>query len=502
MEYCEKKTLRDLIRLGLHKDIEEIWRLFRQVLEGLAHIHGLNVVHRDLKPENIFIDAASNVKIGDFGLATSGQYTVNDKSSSAAIHLSGEMTRSIGTAFYVAPEVRSSAGGTYTSKVDMYSMGIIFFEMCFRPLVPGMDRARVGEGLRLKQPVFPPDYRISELAVQTELSLSMLNHSPKDRPSSSELLKSGKLPMQMENETIRQALAGLTDSKSPYYDKMMQALFNMPANPAKDYAWEMGVANHSASDLLLQGLVKQKLVSIFRHHGAIETPRTLLFPRSGHYGSNAVQVLDGGGTVLQLPYDLTLPHARAIAKHDPPVQRSFAFGRVFRDRESGGQPLTFGEVDFDIVSNDTLDLALKEAEVIKVLDEIVGSFPSLTATQMCFHLNHSDLLGLIFDFCRIEPQIRQAVADALSKLNVQSYTWQKIRTELRSPVIGASATSVDDLQRFDFRGKFPELYGPRIRYTDRIRLSKQSILEAEDSVRRHRHLRKSVLCHCPPERCD
>ena len=159
MEYCEKQTLRDVIKRGLCKDNDEIWRLFRQILEGLAHIHILNVVHRDLKPENIFIDAASNVKIGDFGLATSGQYTMTDKTAATAAHMSGEMTRSIGTAFYVAPEVRSSVGGTYTSKVDMYSLGIIFFEMCFRPLIMGMDRASVGQGLRQKQPVFPQEFR-------------------------------------------------------------------------------------------------------------------------------------------------------------------------------------------------------------------------------------------------------------------------------------------------------------------------------------------------------
>jgi len=184
----------------------------------------------------------------------------------------------------------------------------------------------------------------------------------------------------------------------------------------------------------------------------VETPRSALFPRSGHYGPNVVQLLDPNGTLVQLPYDLTLPHARAIAKHEPSVQRSFAFGPVFRDKQSGGQPQTFGEVDFDIVSTDSLDLALKEAEVIKVLDEIVLSFPALASTQMCFHLNHSDLLDLIFDYCRIEPSIRQAVADTLSKLNIQQWTWQKIRAELRSPLIGVSATSVDDLQKFDFRG--------------------------------------------------
>jgi hypothetical protein len=52
----------------------------------------------------------------------------------------------------------------------------------------------------------------------------------------------------------------------------------------------------------------------------------------------------------------------------------------------------------------------------------------------------------------IEPGIRHAVAETLSKLNVHSWTWQKIKAELRSPLIGVSATSVDDLQRFDFRG--------------------------------------------------
>jgi translation initiation factor 2-alpha kinase 4 len=435
----------------------------------------LNVVHRDLKPENVFIDSASNVRIGDFGLATSGQYSLGDKAAAAAVHLSGDMTRSIGTAFYVAPEVRSSVGGTYTSKVDMYSLGIIFFEMCYRPIV-GMERAQVVEGLRQKQPILPSDFGSTEKPLQADIIRSLLNHSPKDRPSSSELLQSGKLPVAMESETIRQTLAGLSDSRSPYYHKMMNALFSRPIKQAKDFAWDMGTVNPSAGDLLLQGLVKQKLVSIFRHHGAIETPRSVLFPRSAHYGPNVVQLLDPNGTLVQLPYDLTLSHARAIAKHEPSVrnpyihylssenvfsnstdfnfqvQRSFAFGPVFRDRQSGGQPQTFGEVDFDIVSTDSLDLALKEAEVIKVLDEICTSFPALSSAQMCFHINHADLLDRIFDFCRIESSIRQAVADTLSKLNVQSWTWQKIKTELRSPLIGVSATSVDDLQRFDFRG--------------------------------------------------
>jgi translation initiation factor 2-alpha kinase 4 len=72
-------------------------------------------------------------------------------------------------------------GGTYTSKVDMYSLGVIFFEMCYRPVV-GMERAQVVEGLRQKQPMLPSDFDTGK-AVQADIILSLLNHSPKDRPS-------------------------------------------------------------------------------------------------------------------------------------------------------------------------------------------------------------------------------------------------------------------------------------------------------------------------------
>ena len=124
MEYCEKRTLRDLISRNLHKDTQEIWRLFRQTLEGLVHIHSLNIVHRDLKPENIFIgvgpDGVDNVKIGDFGLATSGQWS-SDKTGPMTD--SGDTTRSIGTAVYVAPEVRTGGSGSYTAKVDVSAPG-------------------------------------------------------------------------------------------------------------------------------------------------------------------------------------------------------------------------------------------------------------------------------------------------------------------------------------------------------------------------------------------
>lgn len=70
MEFCEKSTLRSAIDSGLCNDKERGWRLFREMIEGLGHIHQQGMIHRDLKPVNIFLDLNDHVKIGDFGLAT------------------------------------------------------------------------------------------------------------------------------------------------------------------------------------------------------------------------------------------------------------------------------------------------------------------------------------------------------------------------------------------------------------------------------------------------
>ncbi|VBB76175.1 Putative Serine/threonine-protein kinase GCN2 [Podospora comata] len=452
MEYCEKRTLRDLITRNLYSSNQEVWRLFRQILEGLAHIHSLTIVHRDLKPENVFIsagpDGVENVKIGDFGLATSGQLAVDKNMANID---AGDLTRSIGTAVYVAPEVRTGGSGSYTAKVDMYSLGVIFFEMSYPPML-GMQRAMTLEQVRHNPPVLPSDFKAADKN-HTDILLSLLTHNPKDRPSSSELLKSGRMPVQMESEAVRRALAGIADPSSPYYGKVLKELFSRQVEPAKDYAWDMGSTAPSGADLMRRYIVKDTLVSIFRRHGAVETPTACLYPRSNYYDQNIVRLLDQNGTVLQMPFDLVMGNARSLARvtQGPVIQRSYAFGNIFRDRRDGGQPDVYGEVDFDIVTTDALDLALKEAEAIKVLDEIVSAFPTTSSTPICFQLGHSDLLHLIFEFCGVDINARPAAADVLSKLNIRNFTWLKVRSELRSPEIGISATSVDELQRFDFR---------------------------------------------------
>lgn len=86
---------------------------------------------------------------------------------------------------------------------QMYSLGIMFFEMCYPPML-GMQRAQVLEDLRRSHPVIPTDFDSG--TAQADIILSLLTHNPKERPSSAELLKSNKLPDEMESDTIRRAM--------------------------------------------------------------------------------------------------------------------------------------------------------------------------------------------------------------------------------------------------------------------------------------------------------
>lgn len=426
--------------------------MFRQILQGLAHIHSLNVVHRDLKPDNIFIsvspDGVNNVKIGDFGLASKGQILA-DKSQNTMLDQGDMTTRSVGTSVYVAPEVRSGGIGNYTSKVDMYSLGITFFEMCSPPML-GMERSLKLEELRKPHPALPSDF--DSTSAQAFIILSLATHNPKERLSSAALLESDHLPDEMENDTIRRAIAAITDPKSPFYGKTLSTLFSMKLDLAKDYAWDMPDPRGqfpSTIDFLRWRNAKEILISIFKTHGAHEVPSPGLYPHSSHH-PGAVKLLDDSGTLLQLPYDLMMGHARMLAtRRDPVLGPSYSFGCVFRKKQSGGQPIQSGVVDFHIVTMNALDLSLKEACVLKVVDQVLHTFSTFPAAQMTFQVNHSDLLQIVFDACSVDISVRRAAADTLSKLNIQDTPWSKLRTELRE--CGVSATSVDELQRFDFR---------------------------------------------------
>ena len=491
MEFCEKKTLRSLINGNIQEDNLESWRLFRQIVDALAYIHAADIVHRDLKPENVFIDAAGDIRIGDFGLARPGELQAAQKYRSGKEATYGSFTKSVGTAFYVAPEVRSTSKGGYNDRADMYSLGIMFFEMCFL-LKTGMERITTLTGLRQKEHQLPTDFERPEKATQGEIILNLVDHDPKRRLRSSELMHSDKFPVEIEQEReardiiralrddgtgllrqqVPRAIFAQADEASLAEDARLiedldvkngsllgsqlsvAAVDAFKATP-EETDFEPKSASETSSDMcLIRQWVRQQIIAVFRHHGAVETERPHMIPYAPHfarYRSSAVRIISKKGAILQLPYDLTVPNAHTLAKTAKIARKSFTFATVYRENPGGLVPWTHQEVDFDIVSEDDGFSELRDAESIKVIDELINTFPSMTRVQMCYHLNHSSILNAILAFCEIPRSKWATVKEILEKLNLEGYNWTKIRSELRSSSVGLRATSVEELIRFDFR---------------------------------------------------
>jgi serine/threonine protein kinase len=110
MEKCDASILDQFEEMTFASDAY-LRRLFREMLMGIAHVHGLNVVHRDIKPDNFLLGGrdGETVKLCDFGMAQ-------------LLPSKGYFTSSCGTAPYMSPELVARKG--YDFKTDVWSLGV------------------------------------------------------------------------------------------------------------------------------------------------------------------------------------------------------------------------------------------------------------------------------------------------------------------------------------------------------------------------------------------
>ena len=115
MEYLPGRTLKDIVATEAPLDQARVVELGRQILEaaGFAHRHG--VIHRDFKPHNVIVDEAGQAKVTDFGIARAGASEMTETGSI------------MGTAQYLSPE--QAQGHAVTAASDLYSIGVMFYEM-------------------------------------------------------------------------------------------------------------------------------------------------------------------------------------------------------------------------------------------------------------------------------------------------------------------------------------------------------------------------------------
>ena len=116
MEYVDGPDLKEYIRANSPLNLGNIIKIMDQILSAMSLAHKHNVIHRDLKPQNILMDKHGNIKIADFGIAVALNQNSVTQTNSA-----------IGSVHYMSPE--QTRGGLVTKQSDIYSLGIILYEL-------------------------------------------------------------------------------------------------------------------------------------------------------------------------------------------------------------------------------------------------------------------------------------------------------------------------------------------------------------------------------------
>lgn len=116
MEYVDGFTLKQYIQKYYPIPVDKALDIMKQITAAISHAHHNGIIHRDIKPQNILIDKEGTVKITDFGIALALSAT-NITQTNAVL----------GSVHYLSPE--QARGGMANKKSDIYSLGIVMFEL-------------------------------------------------------------------------------------------------------------------------------------------------------------------------------------------------------------------------------------------------------------------------------------------------------------------------------------------------------------------------------------
>src|SRR6266852_4773759 len=170
MEYVDGEDLASVVRRIGRITPDKATEIARQICAGLAAAHDRGVIHRDLKPANVMLDGAGKIRITDFGLA------------SVAASIQGADVRA-GTPAYMAPE--QLVGREVTAKSDLYSLGLILYEILTGKRA--FEAATLPELMKLRESgtITNPSTLVRDLDPLIErVVLRCLEADPEKRPAS------------------------------------------------------------------------------------------------------------------------------------------------------------------------------------------------------------------------------------------------------------------------------------------------------------------------------
>ncbi|MFA9422537.1 MAG: Stk1 family PASTA domain-containing Ser/Thr kinase [Sedimentibacter sp.] len=152
MEYVKGETLKEYINKKGRLSEAEAVRITKQIAEALKHAHMNNIIHRDIKPHNILLTEEGVAKVTDFGIAkVATTATINNTSNV------------IGSVHYFSPE--QARGGYVDDKSDIYSLGIVMYEM-ITGVVPFDADNHISVAMKqIQEKPIPPSKKINNLQI-------------------------------------------------------------------------------------------------------------------------------------------------------------------------------------------------------------------------------------------------------------------------------------------------------------------------------------------------
>lgn len=226
MEYINGITLKDYIERQHDIKWKEAVHFIGQILAALQHAHEKGIIHRDVKPQNIMLLQDGTIKVTDFGIA---RFAKNETRT---------MTdKAIGSVHYIAPE--QARGDLTDAKADIYSVGVMLYEMLTGQLPFEADNAVSVAIMQLQQDPTPP--RQINPAIPEgleEITLKAMQKDPAQRyQSAAEMLRD--LGLFNRNPSIRfQYQYYSEESSTKYIDNLDSVRTGPIAKPEYDDGYD------------------------------------------------------------------------------------------------------------------------------------------------------------------------------------------------------------------------------------------------------------------------
>ena len=217
LEYVKGMTLKDYMIKNPLIPIETIVHIAKQIASGLSHAHQNGIIHRDIKPQNILMNDNLTCKITDFGIARAyGDTTLT------------QTNQMLGTVYYLSPE--QARGNVATAQSDIYSLGILIFEM-ITGQIPFKGESAVAIALKHLQEELPDIDKYRENVPQSvkNIVLKATMKNPNERYISS--------------KELFEDLSTVLNPERLYENKYTG--FKIPAQPANNYNETQYIDNSS-----------------------------------------------------------------------------------------------------------------------------------------------------------------------------------------------------------------------------------------------------------------